>query len=236
MHLIEPIKEALRRHLPRGNVTYSQCGEDRIIDFVIQRAGLMPATYIDAGCWHPTKSNNSYLLYRRGCHGVCIDPNASLAPLYRQYRPRDMFIAAALSGTSADKVKFTFFDEPTLNSADAETSALYTALGYAQAECKEVPAVTLLQCKDYLKGRAPTVLMLDVEGYEHSILSALDFRLFRPEIICFEAVKYNADRAHYVSAEVAEILSSENYIRYAVTYINEIWLDVALFNRLRLIV
>lgn len=196
----------------------------------------MPATYIDAGCWHPTKSNNSYLLYRRGCLGVCIDANASLAPLYRRYRPRDTFIAAALSGTVVDKIKFNFFAESTINSSDPATTALYTAFGYNLAECKDVPAITLLQCKDYFGGGAPTVLMLDVEGSEHSILSALDFKQFRPQIICYEAVRYHADGAHYVSGEMKEILKRADYVQYATTYINEIWLDEALFNRLRLIV
>ena len=233
--LSDGIKDILRRHAPRGNATYSQCGEDRILDFFIQRSGLMPATYIDAGCWHPIKSNNSYLLYRRGCSGVCIDANASLSPLYRKYRPRDVFIPAALSANERENIRFAFFQESTLSTADKATSSLYTSFGYNDYEVKNVPCVNLLQLNSYFGGKSPTTLMLDVEGLEYAIISSNDFNIFRPLIICLEVVRYHDDGSHYISECFNEILRDVDYVRYATTYVNEIWLDKSLLQRLRLL-
>lgn len=48
--------------------------------------------YIDIGCNHPTKINNTYKFYRHGYKGICIDANIEFTNLYKLFRSRDFFL------------------------------------------------------------------------------------------------------------------------------------------------
>jgi hypothetical protein len=67
--------------------SYSQSGEDRIIEFFLNTTGLENATYLDIGASHPMAFNNTYLLYRRGLRGVCVDPEPGLDRLRERLDP-----------------------------------------------------------------------------------------------------------------------------------------------------
>ena len=52
---------------------YSQFDEDLFIkDFFLNKA---PGKFVDIGCFHPIRYNNTYLLYKSGWRGVNIDLN-----------------------------------------------------------------------------------------------------------------------------------------------------------------
>jgi hypothetical protein len=56
-----------------GKISYAQCGEDLIVDFVF--SGLKPPSisYLDIGAHHPTHLSNTYLFYRRGFAGFVLN-------------------------------------------------------------------------------------------------------------------------------------------------------------------
>ena len=51
--------------------SYSISNVDLIIDRMF--ANLKNGFYVDVGCNHPIKFNNTYLLYKRGWSGINID-------------------------------------------------------------------------------------------------------------------------------------------------------------------
>jgi len=50
---------------------WSQYGEDIVLDRVLNLR--KPGFYVDVGCYHPVKNNNTFKLYRRGWRGVNLD-------------------------------------------------------------------------------------------------------------------------------------------------------------------
>ena len=53
--------------------------------------------FIDIGCYHPFKGNNTYLLYKSGWSGINIDLNQLGIDLFNIARPRDKNICTAIS-------------------------------------------------------------------------------------------------------------------------------------------
>ena len=51
--------------------SYSLSSVDLIIDYLFKN--IKKGVYIDVGCNHPIKFNNTYLLYKRGWSGINID-------------------------------------------------------------------------------------------------------------------------------------------------------------------
>ena len=52
-------------------ISYSISGVDLIIDRMFSK--MKKGIYIDLGCNHPIKHNNTYLLHKRGWEGINID-------------------------------------------------------------------------------------------------------------------------------------------------------------------
>ena len=75
--------------------SYSLSNVDLIIDriFTKQKKG----TYIDVGCNHPIKFNNTYLLYKKGWHGINIDLNETSIDLFNKARKNDVNLRIAVS-------------------------------------------------------------------------------------------------------------------------------------------
>jgi hypothetical protein len=92
------IKTLIKLILGKGVYrSYSVSGEDLIIlPFLPVERGF----YVDVGCYHPILYSNTYRSYINGWNGVVIDPNRRLGRLFRIFRPRDLFIQAAIGSTS----------------------------------------------------------------------------------------------------------------------------------------
>jgi len=100
--LYRRLRSAFPRHfrVEYAYETFSQCGEDRILAFLFSQLAIATPRYLDVGTWHPCVDNNTYLFYRAGAKGVCVEPNPDLALLIRETRPRDELLNV---GVSAEK-------------------------------------------------------------------------------------------------------------------------------------
>ena len=74
---------------------YSQSKEDIFVlkYFKNKNKGL----YVDVGCHHPTRINNTFLLYKRGWRGVNIDMSKLSIDLFNLLRKKDVNIHSAVS-------------------------------------------------------------------------------------------------------------------------------------------
>ena len=84
----------------------SQFGEDKKIIklFHKNKKGI----YLDVGCFHPIRQNNTYLMHRLGWRGINIDLNPLSIELFNIARPKDVNICAAVSNKRG--ARSLFFD------------------------------------------------------------------------------------------------------------------------------
>src|SRR5271163_3018688 len=75
--------------------SWSQFGEDLIVSNIV---GLerTDGFYVDVGCFHPVRYSNSYVFYRRGWRGLCIDPSPICSRFWKLERPRDIVVNEAV--------------------------------------------------------------------------------------------------------------------------------------------
>ena len=86
----------------------SQFGEDKFILNKFKKN--YNGKFLDIGCYHPTKHNNTYLLYKNGWSGINIDLNPLTIELFNFARPRDKNLNLAISDDDSTK-KLYFLDE-----------------------------------------------------------------------------------------------------------------------------
>ena len=61
--------------------TYSQAGEDSVLSFLFADKKLGKVSYLDIGTNTPDSCNNTYLLYKKGNSGVCVEADKTLIPI-----------------------------------------------------------------------------------------------------------------------------------------------------------
>ena len=69
-------------------------GEDLVILDNLQDINY--GFFVDAGCYHPTHLNNTFLLYKKGWRGINIDLSEYTIDLFNFSRPKDININNAV--------------------------------------------------------------------------------------------------------------------------------------------
>jgi len=230
------IRLALSRRLRSGfpehfrveyaNETFSQCGEDRILAFLFWQLAIPTPRYLDVGTWHPCVGNNTYLFYRAGAKGVCVEPNPDLVPLIREKRPRDEVLNVGVSAEKSGPCQYYLFEDCSHSTFDAEEAAARARSGRERI-LKEmsVPVVSLESIiTDYFPDGLE-LLSLDTEGLELALLKSLNYEKHRPLAICVETVGFSETLAKPKSNVITSILAPHGYAPYADTFVNTIYID-----------
>lgn len=165
---------------------FAQWGEDVVL------AGFMTGApdagcYIDVGCFHPKKYSNTYRLYRKGWRGINIDVDPVKRDVFALLRRGDENLCCAVGREAGTATLYAFGHYSVLSTLDAAKAAEYRALGY---DCEERPVevrtLTGIYEASRFRGRKISLLSIDVEGHEESVLRSLDFARYRPALILVE--------------------------------------------------
>jgi len=191
-------------------ISYSQFGEDIILSNIFGHERSY-GSYIDVGCSHPLNYSNSYKFYRKGWSGICIDANNNYRPLWKKYRPNDIFINSAITSINGT-IKFT------LNKNYPECSRVSNELDILKnTETIEVKSQTLnhilinqntLEKVDFLN--------IDCEGSDFEVLKTFDIDVWKPKVIAIE------DDNSKKKSQIFEYLSDYNYKEFAACAITRI--------------
>lgn len=168
---------------------YSQYGEDVVVEGKLEKVRL--GYFVDVGCFHPRKYNNTYHLYRRGWSGVNIDLDAVKIRGFRMARRRDISIHCAISNEPPPDGHVTVYSFgfytliQTLSKARAEEFARNTRL---QVQEQRVPCRSLQSVLDEtrFRGRKIDYLTVDCEGHDISVLKSLDWGVYQPGLVTVE--------------------------------------------------
>jgi FkbM family methyltransferase len=175
-----------------GRVTYSIEAEDLLIErlfyALIEPDPGHKGFFVDIGAYDPVRASNTFLLYQKGWSGVNVDPNPEAIRRFREQRPRDTAVHAAI-GRDGEEGNYLMFDEPLLNgflSPDMEARHVAQGNRILERVPVEFRSVGSLLAEFAPPGIRIDLLNIDVELMEHSILSDWDFSIWRPRIIAIE--------------------------------------------------
>jgi len=110
--------------------SYSISNVDLIIDriFLNKKKGI----YIDVGCNHPIKYNNTYLLYKRGWSGINIDLDKSSIKEFNKFRKKDYNVEAIVSNDNKVKDVYIYHDRSAINTVSKEL------INYRKSKIKKI--------------------------------------------------------------------------------------------------
>lgn len=228
------LESLLLRHVTEtGEISYAQCGEDRILAFLFdQHFGIHTPSYLEMGAHHPTFLSNTYLFYRRGSRGVSVEPDPALYAEIQNRRPEDVNLNVGVGVASQDKADFYVMSFSALNTFSKEEAEKCVCEGkHTIQKVVQMPLTPVNEILERYCPRVPDFVSLDVEGLDVQILQTLDFSRYRPKVFCIETISYSeVGDGHKISA-IQEIMENNGYFRYADTYINSIFVDKAFWEK-----
>ncbi len=227
-NIIKSIKSFLGIDPNKGyaKISYSQNGEDLIIDFIFHIRGITRPTYIDIGAYQPYKFSNTAIFYKRGARGINIEPNPDGIKLFRKYRPEDQNLNIGVSDR-AGVLDYFCMSTTSLNTCDeASAIELVQKHGYTIVERKLIPVESLHQViTAYAHNKFPDLLTLDVEGLDMVILNQIDYERNYPKVICVETIEYTNDGTGAKNTTLIRFLEGKDYFVFADTHINTIFIN-----------
>jgi len=171
----------------------SQFNEDKIILNLFPKKFV--GNFVDIGCYHPTKYNNTYLLYKHGWNGLNIDLNPLSIELFNYLRPRDINICAAISDKETEKkLLYTGDLSPENTIQNSHKIFLQKKHNYKNKDIKikSIKTVKLLKLLKKHNLNKIDFLNIDIEGHELKVLQSLDFSKIKINIICVEILNYDS--------------------------------------------
>ncbi len=219
----------LNRLLGReGTISYAQCGEDLIVEGVLSALKVERPTYLDIGAHHPLRMSNTYLFYRKGCRGICVEPDPALFRAIALKRRKDVCINAGVGLASPAPVAFYVMSVPSLSTFSKEDAELHQKNGVATID--RIEKIAVVDVNEIIRANlsaAPDFVSIDVEGHEMDILRTFDFSSFRPGVFCVETLTFSIDNQERKAVEVNAFMEPKGYFSYADTYINTVFVDKA---------
>jgi FkbM family methyltransferase len=212
--------------------TYSQSGEDIILQHLFGMLNIKQPSYIDVGAHHPHKINNTAIFYDQGSRGINIEPDPGLFQEFIKSRSEDINLNIGISANTGT-LPLYIMSSPSLNTfSKEEAERMERETNYRIVDRKEIKVDTIQHVVDqYNNGKFPDLLSLDVEGLDEKILRSIDFAKYRPAAICVETLTFTEKGEESKIVSTIKLLEENDYYLYADTYINSIFVDKEKWKR-----
>ena len=169
--------------------------------------------YLDLGCFHPVRDNNTYQLYKKNWNGINIDLNPLTIELFNFSRPKDINLNTALSRKSGIK-KFYYFGEfSPLNTLDSNHLKFLKKnfnIKRNQYKIKKIKTKNINFILNKYKLIVIDFLSIDLEGNEYEVLRDLNFKKYKINLLSVEMLFHNP-LSEKISKKLDRLLIRNNF-------------------------
>ncbi len=206
--------------------SFSQFGEDLIIESALNILKEKNISYLDIGANHPYLISNSYYFYRNGATGTLIEPDPLLYKNLKKKRPNDNILNCGVGFDDKIKTaKLYIMDNPVLNTFSfEEAKRMEKNTVYKIVKDIDIQLIPINFIFEEMKN-FPSFLSIDVEGLDFEILNSLDTQKFRPGLIVAETLTFDPNTGGEKINKIIELMLRKKYKVFADTRLNTIFID-----------
>ena len=188
--------------------TYSMDEEDLFIDdFFKNKIGL----YVDVGAYHPLELSNTYLLHKRKWEGINIDINSLSIEYFDFLRPNDINLNLGVAKKNSTKIIYFQKEKSPLNTLNLNHAKKIFSNKFKKKRIKAKTLTTILD-KTKFKGKEIDFLNIDTEGDDLEVLKSLDFKRYKPKLICIELIDhFNPNQKEIKKHKIYKFLINKKY-------------------------
>ena len=197
--------------------SYSLSNVDLIIDRIFKKK--KKGFFIDVGCNHPIKHNNTYLLYKKGWTGINIDLDLESIKQFNQLRTRDLNIHALVTSIDNEEKELYFYhDRSPINTISKELAEIRDKDHKELKKLKGISLNSIIENSKFAKAKID-LLSIDIENYEYEALKNFNFNKYNIDIIVTEITDtkikeleiYNFSLDYITKTNLYKLLINNNY-------------------------
>lgn len=196
-----------KRKLKYRKHSYSFNSVDLIIDYIFKNK--KNGFYLDVGAQHPISNNNTYLLFKKGWHGINIDLDKKNIDLFKIVRPNDHNLNYALSDKIQEMDLFYYHDSSPINTLNKDVA------NFQNAKIKEIKKIKTKTLNDILENLKIDIqidyMNLDVEGFEEKVLIGFNIKKYKPLVISVEFLDLKMKKLEFKNNNIQMLLDSNIY-------------------------
>ena len=197
--------------------SYSLSNVDLVIERIFKKK--KKGIFIDVGCNHPIKYNNTYLLYKKGWSGINIDLDKSSIKQFNELRTRDDNIQTLVTSfDNEEKDLYFYHDRSAINTISKE---LVESRNNNFNEIKKMKGKSLNSIIEDSKFKDSKIdlMSIDIENYEFDALKNFNFNKYNIDIIVTEITDvkiknletYNLSLENIIKSNLYKLLISNSY-------------------------
>ena len=177
--------------------------------------------FIDLGCNHPIKFNNTYLLYKRGWRGINIDLDKESIDEFNKIRDKDYNVQSLIStNIGEEKEIYYYHSRSAINTLSRELLEQRKTKKDSIKILKETTnTLENIIEKSPFKNQKINLLSIDIENHEYEALKNFNFAKFRIDVIVIEIHDlrqkkleiYNQSLDFVVNSKIYKLLTNNSY-------------------------
>ena len=218
------------KSLTHKKISYSYGGVDSLVNNIFKNNDK--GFYVDVGCGHPVKNNNTYLLNKKGWHGINIDLDNENINLFDIYRPSDQNISTAISDEIGEEDLFFYHSKSAIKNINKNTGDYQKTKSSSIKKIKTNTLNNVLNNSKY-NNLEIDFLSIDIEGSEFLALKNFDFNKYNPKVIVVEHLDLslpaleikNLNINSAINSDIYKLIVSKNY-----TLVNMLHSDLVFVN------
>ena len=188
--------------------SYSISNVDLIIDRIFSK--IKKGIYVDIGCNHPIKYNNTYLLYKKGWNGINVDSDEKSISEFKRFRRDDHNVNSLISG-SRKKLNYYFYhDRSALNTVDSKLVRQRKIKPKKIIKMKTSTLNEILEQSPY-KNKKINLLSIDIENHEYEVLKNFNFKKYKIDMIVTECLNLRLRKLETQNQTLEFVLKSKIY-------------------------
>ena len=134
--------------------------------------------FVDLGCFHPTRDNNTFRFYKKNWTGINVDLNPITIELFDFFRSKDININCAISDKRTSKKMYFVDNLSPLNTLDQnhlkflKKNFLFEKKDFKEKKIKTENFNNILKKHNFYK---VDFLNIDLEGLEYEVIKSINF-------------------------------------------------------------
>ena len=189
--------------------SYSISSVDLIIDRLFST--ISKGVYLDVGCNHPIKYNNTYLLHKKGWSGINIDLDKNSINEFNNMRENDYNVQELVGSVDGEEKDIYYYHERSaINTVSKMLADKRKTKPREIIKKKSKSLNTIIESSPY-NNKKINFMSIDIENYEYEALKYFNFQKYEIDLIVTECIDINQNKLETHTQSLDYILNTNLY-------------------------
>ena len=183
------------------------------VDLILERifSNFKDGIYLDIGCNHPIKYNNTYLLFKKGWKGINVDLDNDSIKQFNLMRKNDYNVNVLITSKDNEEKDLYFYHKRSpINTISKDLAEKRKTKPMNIKKLKGLSINTLIEESPF-KSKKINLLSIDIENYEYEALKEFNFNQYNIDVIVSEVTDLNSSTLELYNNSLEKITGSKIY-------------------------